>query len=151
MSGERFTELPGIPGETLSILLTDVNTDGQTDLMVGNDFEIPDYFYVGGERGFTSITHADQIIPQTTTTTMSLKAADLWNDGRVSIYAAQIAGRSSNVSERLNMRSIDNYCDGIERKSDLAICEKNMAIKRWYRSGNSFDPHLRFTLSGNER
>ena len=140
LSGKRFTELPGIPGETLSILLTDLNTDGRTDLLVGNDFEIPDYFYIGGERGFTPITHAQQIIPHTTTTTMSLKADDLWNDGRVSIYAAQIAGRSSNVSERLNMRPIENYCDGIARDDDLATCRKNMSIKQWYRSGNSFDP-----------
>ncbi len=140
LSGKRFTELPGIPGETLSILLTDLNTDGHTDLLVGNDFEIPDYFYIGGERGFTPITHAQQIIPHTTTTTMSLKADDLWNDGRVSIYAAQIAGRSSNVSERLNMRPIENYCDGIARDDDLATCRKNMSIKQWYRSGNNFDP-----------
>lgn len=140
LSGERFTELAGIPGETLSILLTDFNADGRTDLLVGNDFEIPDYFYIGGERGFTPITHADQIVPHTTTTTMSLKTADLWNDGRISIYAGQIAGRSSNVSERLNMRPIANYCDGIERESDLATCRQNMSIKRWYRAGNSFDP-----------
>ncbi len=140
LSGRRFTDLPGIPGETLSILLTDFNTDGHTDLMVGNDFEISDYFYIGDGDNFTSITHADQIVPHTTTTTMSLKTADLWNDGRVSIYAAQIAGRSSNVSERLNMRPIDNYCDDIERKSDLITCQKNMSIKRWYRSGHSFDP-----------
>ena len=140
LSGQRFTELPGIPGETLSILFSDVNLDGRVDLLVGNDFEIPDYFYFGGEDGFEPVTHGDGIVPHTTTTTMSLKTADLWNDRRVSIYAAQIAGRSSNVSERLDMQPIEKYCDNIVRDVDRATCRQNMAIKRWYRSGHSFDP-----------
>ena len=38
------------------------------------------------------------------------------------------------------MRPIENYCDGIGRDQDRATCVKNMSIKTWYRSGNSFDP-----------
>jgi len=140
LTGEKFEELPGLPGDTLTILLTDIDMDGNLDLLEGNDFEIPDFFSLGdGTGGFTAITRADAIIPETTTTTMAMKTADLHNDGVPEIYVAQIAGRSSGV-HKLKVRDIDAYCDGIERPEDLQTCRTNMAIKRWYKSGHSFDP-----------
>jgi uncharacterized membrane protein YraQ (UPF0718 family) len=141
LDGARFEELPGIPGETLSILFSDIDANGTQDLLVGNDFEVPDYFYLGdGEGGFEAITHRDGVIPMTTTTTMSLTSADFGNDGTMELYAAQIAGRASGVSDRLNLQPIERYCDSIERDSDREICQRNMDIKRWYRAGNSLDP-----------
>ncbi|MGH6922399.1 MAG: CRTAC1 family protein, partial [Propylenella sp.] len=140
LTGEKFQELPGLPGDTLTMLLTDIDLDGNLDLLEGNDFEIPDIFSMGdGAGGFTPIRRADGIIPETTTTTMAMKTADLHNDGVPEIYVAQIAGRSSGV-HNLKVRDIEAYCDGIERPEDLATCQKNMAIKRWYKSGHSFDP-----------
>jgi uncharacterized membrane protein YraQ (UPF0718 family) len=154
LTGEHFEELPGLPGETLTMLLTDIDADGNLDLLEGNDFEMPDMFYrVDGKGGFTPITRAEGIIPQTTTTTMALKTADLHNDGVPEIYAAQIAGRSSGV-HHLKVREIGAYCEGIERPADLATCRTNMAIKRWYKSGHSFDPSFAsrcLTLEGRYR
>ena len=139
--GERFTDLPGIPGETLSILFSDMDRNGTMDLIVGNDFEIPDYFYSGDGTGtFDMIDHASGRIPHTTTTTMAIKTGDLANDGTAEIYLAQIAGRSSGVSGTLKMQDLGQYCAGIADTEAKAICEKNMEIKRWYRSGNNFDP-----------
>ncbi|QGX96785.1 RNA-binding protein (plasmid) [Roseovarius faecimaris] len=139
--GARHTELPGIPGETLSILFSDIDRDGVQDLIVGNDFDIPDYVYLGdGAGGFAMIDHASGMIPHTTTTTMAVKTGDLQNDGSPEIYLAQIAGRSSGVSATLKMQDLDLYCDAIENPQAKAICETNMAIKTWYRSGNNFDP-----------
>jgi len=141
LSGATFTDLPGIPGETLSILFTDINRDGAADLLVGNDFEIPDIYYHGdGEGGMNMITHGDGIIPHTTTTTMAIKSADLHNDAMPELYLAQIAGRSSGVSQTLKMQPLGYYCDSIERAQDRAQCDFNMAIKTWYKSGNNFDP-----------
>ncbi|MDQ2090258.1 FG-GAP-like repeat-containing protein [Marimonas arenosa] len=141
LPGARHTDLPGIPGETLSILFSDINGDGHADLIVGNDFDVPDYFYLGdGQGGFEMITHDDGLIPHTTTTTMALKTGDLDADGHPEIYLAQIAGRSSGVSQTLKMQDIDLYCDKIADPAAKQICETNMAIKRWYRSGNNFDP-----------
>jgi uncharacterized membrane protein YraQ (UPF0718 family) len=143
LTAEGALDLPGIPGETLSILFSDLNNDGAPDLIVGNDFEVPDYFYLGdGEGGLSAITYQDGLIPESTTTTMSLSTADLTNDGRVSIYAAQIAGRAEGISDRLRMQPIELYCDGIERESDRAVCQANMDVKQWYRPGNSLDPSL---------
>ena len=141
LDGAGFVDLPGIPGETLSILLTDINTDGTADLLVGNDFEVPDYFYLGdGQGGLRAVTHQDGLIPHTTTTTMAINNADLFNDATPEIYLSQIAGRSSGVSETLKMQPLALYCDKIEHPGDRATCAKNMEIKRWYKSGNNFDP-----------
>lgn len=141
LSGSKFEDLPGLPGETLSILFTDLNGDSHQDLLVGNDFEMPDYYYFGdGKGGFKPVTRKDGIIPDTTTTTMAFKTADLHNDGVPEIYVAQIAGRSSGVSRTLKMRSLKHYCDGIEREADRDACRLNMTIKSWYKSGNNFDP-----------
>ena len=141
LTGEAHSALPGIPGETLSILFTDLNADGNPDLLVGNDFEVPDYYYLGdGAGGFRAITYQDGIIPHTTTTTMAIKTADLMNTGALDLYLAQIAGRSSGVSAKLKMQPLAQYCDAITRDDMRATCLGNMAIKEWYRSGNSFDP-----------
>ncbi|MDU8925806.1 FG-GAP-like repeat-containing protein [Alisedimentitalea sp. MJ-SS2] len=137
----KTTDMPGIPGETLSILFSDINNDGHTDLIVGNDFDIPDYFYLGdGTGNWEMITHASGQIPHTTTTTMALKTGDLSGNGHPEIYLAQIAGRSSGISETLKMQDIELYCDAIADAEAKAICEKNMGIKRWYKTGNNFDP-----------
>lgn len=141
LDGTDFTDLPGIPGETLSVLFADFDADGLSDLLVGNDFEIPDYLYRGdGAGGFAAITHGDNLLPHTTTTTMAIKVADLMNDGVPEVYFAQIAGRSSGVSERLKMQDLGLYCDGIQDAQTRATCAQNMDIKTWYRSGNNFDP-----------
>ena len=141
MSGAPFVDLPGIPGETLTILFTDFDDDGAADLIVGNDFDIPDYFYRGdGQGGLSMLTQPEGLIPHTTTTTMAIKTGDLTNDGHSEIYMAQIAGRSSGVSETLKMQPLGFYCDKIENPTARATCEKNMQIKRWYKSGNNFDP-----------
>ena len=138
---DRVTDLPGIPGETLSILFSDIDGSGTADLLVGNDFDVPDYVYLGdGRGGFEMIAHDTGMIPQTTTTTMAIKTGDLTGNGRPEIYMAQIAGRSSGVSETLKMQDLSLYCAGIENPQAKEVCETNMAIKRWYRSGNSFDP-----------
>lgn len=139
--GSDYQDLQGMPGETLSILFSDLNDDGNTDLLVANDFEQPDIFYYGnGDKTFSPVTAASKRIPHSTTTSMSVKTADLFNNGSVAIYLAQIAGRASGVSERLKMQAINEYCNTVERDSDRALCQQNIDVKNWYRSGNSFDP-----------
>jgi hypothetical protein len=141
LDGQAYAELSGLPGETLSVLLSDINLDGALDLLVGNDFELPDYIYRGdGAGSFAAITRDEGLVPHTTNTTMAIKSGDLHNSGAVQLYFAQIAGRSSGVSDRLNMQDLSRYCDRVVDPADKAVCQRNMQIKSWYRSGNRFDP-----------
>ena len=141
MDGSRFTELSGLPGESLVTLFSDIDLNGTADLLVGNDFELPDYVYLGDGHGrFTAITRDDNLIPHTTNTTMAIKVADLHNDGMPEIFYAQIAGRSALVSEQLKMQPLTEYCDDIVDAEAKALCIRNMEIKAWYKSGNRFDP-----------
>ena len=122
LTGGTYVDLPGIPGETLSILLSDIDLDGSADLLVGNDFEVPDYIYMGdGTGGFEVVTAQDAIIPHTTNTTMAIKTADLHNDAVPELYFAQIAGRSSGVSETLKMQALSAYCDAVINANARAV------------------------------
>ena len=138
---DRLTPLPGLPGETLSILFSDIDSNGTADLLVGNDFAIPDYVYLGdGAGSFEMIRRDSGIIEHTTTTTMAVKTADLHNSGHNDLYFAQISGRSSGVSDTLKMQPLEHYCDAISNPTAQSVCEKNMTIKSWYKSGNNFNP-----------
>ena len=55
LTGEKFLELPGPAGRNaLRSCSATFNQDGKLDLLVGNDFEIPDIFYIGdGEGGLS--------------------------------------------------------------------------------------------------
>jgi uncharacterized membrane protein YraQ (UPF0718 family) len=142
LTGEKYVETPGEPGETLSILLSDFNQDGSLDLVEANDWDQADVFSLGdGKGGLKRITRADGIIPHTTGTTMSIKTADFDNDGAMEMYLSQITGRSDGVRDRLTVADFDDYCDGIEREDDKAKCQRNVNIRRWYRTPDFFtDP-----------
>ncbi|WP_136657865.1 FG-GAP-like repeat-containing protein [Nitratireductor sp. XY-223] len=154
LSGERFSELSAVPGETLSILLSDYINDEKLDLIVGNDFAIPDIFYVGREDGeFENIGAEQGIIENSTRTTMSIKTADLNNDLVPEIYTAQIAGQAEDASERINFQENALYCSEIERDADRRECQKNVDIRTWYRPGRKLDPSLAvncLSLSGDD-
>ena len=69
-NGYEVERLPGIPGETLSMLISDINQDGFPDLMVGNDFQIPEFYYFGQAGGkLKLIQRSDNIFPETTFST----------------------------------------------------------------------------------
>ncbi len=136
LDGSRFTELDGMPGETLSMLLSDINGDGNLDLLEANDFEQPDYYYLGDGKGaMRRIKRSDGIIPLSTTTTMSMKTADIDNDLVPEIYVSQIAGRAEGISKKLKFQQIEFYCLDIENKQDRKNCQITMSAKQWYNSG----------------
>ena len=76
-----------VEGNTLSSLLTDFNQDGRMDLIVGNDFEVPDRFYINVEGEFLGqITSKQNIIPGSPELNMSIDTADYNNDLMMDIY-----------------------------------------------------------------
>ncbi|HED33654.1 MAG TPA: hypothetical protein ENJ08_05460 [Gammaproteobacteria bacterium] len=85
-------ELPGHPGIPTSIMLSDFSNDGVLDIVIGNDFGAPDYFYTGtGDGSFKMITVQDEVFTHSTYDTMSISSADINNDLVPEIYVAEIA------------------------------------------------------------
>ncbi|GAA4644403.1 hypothetical protein GCM10023115_23630 [Pontixanthobacter gangjinensis] len=108
----KFTPqtLVGIPGESLSSLVTDINQDGHMDIMIGDDVSTADKIYLGrGGRQFELMTKSEGLVPYLTTTTMSYDMGDIDNDLQQELYSAQIAMPSR------QMQSIPS----------LAYCEDN--------------------------
>lgn len=136
VTGERYLATPGPTGDTLSVLISDFNQDGFLDLIEANDVNRPDMYSFGdGRGGLSSITKGSEIIPASTHTTMSIKTADLDNNGTLEIYLSQITGRSDGIRDRLTVEPASEYCKRIERDEDRAICQKNIDQRGWYSSG----------------
>ena len=85
------SDLEGVPGQTHTVLLSDFNDDGKSDLMIGNDYKVSDAYYLGnGVGAFQKIKKGDGIIPITTENTMSMDTADFNNDLKLDLYLANI-------------------------------------------------------------
>ena len=76
-----------VEGNTLSSLISDINHDGYMDLIVGNDFEVPDRFYINKEgKYFDQITRSNDVIPGSPQLNMSIDTADYNNDLSLDMY-----------------------------------------------------------------
>ncbi len=113
-------------GETFSTLLSDFMGDGAQDLLVGNDFWMPDYFYYGNfEKGdFDLVERPRELFEKTTMTTMSITTVDIDNDLELEIYEAQtdqwnLDYRTLEISEICGVIQDDEqrgYCEAMFRK-----------------------------------
>jgi hypothetical protein len=114
--------LKELVGETLSTLISDYNNDGIPDLFIGNDFSSPDYFYLGtGNGSLKQIRRDDQIIPHTTTTTMTVHVADVDNDLVPEMYIGEIS-RGVGVKFIEHMRDADIVCDEVADPAEKRTC-----------------------------
>ena len=101
----KFTlsDLEGIPGQTHTVLFSDLNDDGKTDLMIGNDYQVADSYYLGeGKGAFQKIRKQDGTVPITTENTMSMDTADFNNDLQLDLYLANI-GMSKGINVIFNI------------------------------------------------
>lgn len=72
--------------QALAILLIDLNQDNRLDILVGNDFDLPDYAWLWSPAGWQQ-THP---FATTTHSTMSFEAGDINNNGTVEIFATDM-------------------------------------------------------------
>lgn len=136
ISGDNFLELEGFTGETLSVILSDINMDGNLDIVEGNDFEIADQFYYGdGSGSFERYLPSAGLIPNTTASTMSIKSTDLNGDLLPDLYFSQIAGRAEGIKDTMQFRPLELYCFGISDPEEARRCQQNLNTNLWYKSG----------------
>ncbi len=137
--------LEELVGETLSTLLSDWNGDGWLDLIVGNDFDAPDFYYRGdGMGGFELIERRDGIIPTTTHTTMSIDTGDYDNDLDLDIFIDQITARATGPSAQVQMQALEHYCDEVIDDAERDRCNANMATREGFFYGSNHQPsHIR--------
>jgi hypothetical protein len=141
--GERFTVTPldELVGETLTSLLSDWSGDGWLDLIVGNDFDTPDFYYRGdGKGGFERLERSDGIIPQSTHTTMSIDTGDFDNDLDLDIFLDQITARATGPSAHVEVQPTDHYCDDIAVKAERDRCIANMTTRNSFFYGSDHRP-----------
>jgi hypothetical protein len=75
-----------LQAQGLATLFLDVTGDGKAELLVGNDFATPDFFFQQETDGWHTIEPFDV----TTHSTMSLSAGDINNDGRFDLFATDM-------------------------------------------------------------
>ncbi|MGI9289844.1 MAG: CRTAC1 family protein, partial [Gammaproteobacteria bacterium] len=103
----------------LSILISDYFQDGVPDLIIGNDFEVPDFYYRGTGGGeLELIKRKDKLIERSTLLTMSAATADIDNDLRQEIYMGNASG-----TDHSDMTPIEDLCAESEGTDYFADCE----------------------------
>ena len=90
-AAEQLALIGGDWGETLSVLLSDLDQDGKTDIAVANDRVGPDLFYFGSADGqWVPETYSAGRIPSAAFHTMSFESADFNNDGLLDIFSVDL-------------------------------------------------------------
>lgn len=141
--GYELHNMGWLAGETLSTLIADLNNDGKADVFVGNDFRIPDYFYLGdGKGGLKRVGAKDGLYEQTTQTTMSVATADLDNDLVAEIFIDQITARvSDKIGGPRDMEVSD--CSEILDPQYRKFCEEFVPIHaKIAKAASKMDPSL---------
>ncbi len=131
-TGAAFSRQPleGKPGETLSVLLSDIDLDGELDLLIGNDFpDAPDFVYLGrAGTGFERVK-GDKPIPHLPETTMSFDTADVDNDLVPELYAAQISGSRPGQIDMLDTWTPVAACGEYEDRALRQTCAERVAVQ----------------------
>jgi hypothetical protein len=72
--------------QTLALLMFDVNNDGRRDLIVGNDFAMPDAYWLNTKAGLVTV----QPFTRITRNTMGFSSADIDNNGTFELFATDM-------------------------------------------------------------
>lgn len=115
-----------VEGNTLSSLISDINHDGKMDLMVGNDFEVPDRFYINIEGNrFGQISSKQELIPGSPELNMSIDTADYNNDLKLDIYMTGGSWTETPEHERAAAVYKDSqFCSNIQSPEKKKECQK---------------------------
>jgi len=89
--------------QALAVRLVDIDSDGRTDILVGNDLATPDGAWIDNRGGWLAV----EPFAQTTFSTMSLDAADVDGDGRADVLATDMAPRPDDAEAAVRYAEVD--------------------------------------------
>lgn len=89
-TGFELLAVEGAVGETLSVLVSDINGDGRADVLFANDRTVPDVQLLGLAAGDLRRAPAGTL-PVTSLNTMSLDSADFNNDGLIDLFSTDMS------------------------------------------------------------
>jgi len=72
--------------QSLAVGRIDFNNDGKQDIIVGNDFEMPDFIFLNTPDGWLE----SSVLNTTTRNTMSFSTADIDNDSQFELFASDM-------------------------------------------------------------
>lgn len=121
--GFEAEELPGVPGPTLTTLVSNLNGDAIPDLLVGNDFSEPDIYYLSDRDWWRQVSASDGVVPHSGLTTMSFDSADVDNDLELEVYV----GQASQPQREIPAEAL---CERLDRPDDRQDCRDSLPVAR---------------------
>lgn len=97
-SADRSTEAPRDWG--LVARLEDLNGDGVPDLYVCNDYESPDYYYLGREDNGSFRRAPEKALRTTSSSSMAIATTDIQRNGRTDFFVADMLERTYEGRQR---------------------------------------------------
>lgn len=109
--------------QALALILVDINQDNRLDILVGNDFAVPDYVWYNQPDAW-------QILDFETTShsTMSFDFADVNNDGLSEIFATDMMPYSDDAETMFAWQPIMDSMSGEHASDDPQIMENVLQI-----------------------
>ncbi len=125
--GFELKHLSGKAGESWTVLISDVNDDGWPDLLAGNDFRIPDNYYLAEGNGeFSKVKVTDSIFSVSTKLTMSITSADINNDLNTDVY---FGGATTFLSKPEDIVEVSEaICDELTDEAERKRCIEKIRI-----------------------
>ncbi|MDQ7024189.1 MAG: CRTAC1 family protein [Anaerolineae bacterium] len=110
--------------QALALVLVDINRDGRLDILVGNDFAVPDYAWYNLPTGWQPAA-----FKTTTHSTMSFDFADVNNDGSREIFATDMMPYSDDPQTMFAWQPImESMMDEDHAADDPQIMENVLQI-----------------------
>ncbi len=133
-TGSEFemNEIPGEPGAPIGMLISDFNGDDNIDIIIGNDFEMSDNFYLGDGKGdFVQINKEHDAIEATPQDTMSIVTADIDNDLIPEIFMTNVAQYPDNDENALSIPT-EEICNDILDEEEKQGCLEYVHVHRQF-------------------
>jgi hypothetical protein len=121
--------------DALAIMLLDLDADGRADIVVGNDFNRPDYAWVQQDGGWRAVSP----FSYTSENTMSMDVGDVDNNGSPEIFAVDMKPVQKDMETMARWLPMMNRMSPPTTSSDPQTIENVLQVRdgsgRWHNEG----------------